>query len=64
LKRDARAICSHPIANGQRSCATAPKGRTHDCKRPVFLTKITFAGWGPSTHEAALPQRRRHASQI
>ena len=29
---------------GQRSCATAPKGRTHDCKRPVLLTKITLAG--------------------
>jgi hypothetical protein len=38
---------------GQRSCATASKGRTHDCKRPVLLTKITLAGWGPSTHEAA-----------
>src|ERR1700723_1373221 len=30
-----------------------PKGRTHDCKRPVFLTKKALASWGPSTHEAA-----------
>jgi hypothetical protein len=43
---------------GQRSCATAPKGRTHDCKRPVLFTKITLASWGPSTHEAASPLRR------
>jgi hypothetical protein len=55
---------------GQRSCATASKGRTHDCKRPVLLTKITLAGWGPSTHEAASlkektpPERGSHGSIV
>src|SRR3954470_24695196 len=34
-----------------RSCETAPKGRTHDCKRPVLRAKKTLASWGPSTHE-------------
>lgn len=34
---------------------TAQKGRTHDCKRPLLITKKTLASRGPSTHEAALP---------
>ena len=38
---------------GRRSSKAASKGRTNDCKRPVFLTKKTLASWGPSTHEAA-----------
>src|SRR5438132_1756190 len=49
---------------GQRSCATASKGRTHDCKRPVFLTKITLAGWGVAVGtEISLrpPHRSRRA---
>ena len=33
---------------------TAPKGRTHDCKRPTAHHKKTLASRGPSTHEAAL----------
>jgi hypothetical protein len=33
---------------------TAQKGRTHDCKRPLLITKKTLASRGPSTHEAAL----------
>ena len=32
---------------------TAQKGRTHDCKRPLLITKKTLASRGPSTHEAA-----------
>jgi hypothetical protein len=35
---------------------TAPKGRTHDCKRPLLITK-NLANRGPSTHEAALMQK-------
>ena len=45
---------------GRRSCKTAPKGRTHDCKRPVLLTKTllqvgaihTRGGllWPPALH--------------
>src|ERR1700743_2370278 len=27
------------IHQGQRSCETALKGRTHDCKRPLFITR-------------------------
>jgi hypothetical protein len=27
------------IHQGQRSCRTAQKGRTHDCKRPLLITK-------------------------
>jgi hypothetical protein len=27
------------IHQGQRSCETAQKGRTHDCKRPLLITK-------------------------
>src|ERR1700722_18412719 len=35
---------------------TAPKGRTHDCKRPTAHHKKTLASRGQSTHEAALRQ--------
>jgi hypothetical protein len=38
---------------GRRSCKAAPKGRTHDRKRPALFTKKTLASGGPSTHEAA-----------
>ena len=48
---DKASICGNH--QGQRSCEIAPKGRTHDCKRPVLLTKKALASWGPSTHEAA-----------
>src|ERR1700704_1031387 len=41
------------IHQGQRSCEIAQKGRTHDCKRPLLITKKTLASRGPSTHEAA-----------
>src|SRR4030081_1566712 len=40
------------IHQGQRSCEIAQKGRTHDCKRPLLITKKTLASRGPSTHEA------------
>ena len=40
------------IHQGQRSCETAQKGRTHDCKRPLLITQKTLANRGPSTHEA------------
>src|ERR1700704_4332480 len=42
------------IHQGQRSCEIAQKGRTHDSKRPLLITKKTLASRGPSTHEAAL----------
>jgi hypothetical protein len=48
---DKASICGNH--QGQRSCEIAPKGRTHDCKRPVLLTKKALASRGPSTHEAA-----------
>ena len=32
---------------GRRSSKAAPKGRPHDCKRPVSLTEKTLASWGP-----------------
>jgi len=48
---DKASICG--THQGQRSCETAPKGRTHDCKRLVLFTKKTLASWEPSTHEAA-----------
>src|ERR1700720_4389756 len=41
------------IHQGQRSCKTALKGRTHDCKRPLFITRKNSCKSGPSTHEAA-----------
>src|SRR5580693_22067 len=56
---DKASICGNH--QGQRSCEIAPKGRTHDCKRPVLLTKKALASWGPSTHEAVKkkePRRR------
>jgi hypothetical protein len=31
--------------------STAPKGRTHDCKRPALFTQKTLAIRGPSTHD-------------
>ena len=31
---------------GRRSSKAAPKGRPHDCKRPVSLTEKTLASWG------------------
>jgi hypothetical protein len=36
---------------------TAQKGRTHDCKRPLLITKKTLASRGPSTHEAAFDSK-------
>src|SRR3981189_214037 len=36
------------IHQGQRSCEIAQKGRTHDCKRPLLITKKTLASRGPS----------------
>src|ERR1700752_2771809 len=44
---------------GQRSCETALKGRTHDGKRPLLITKKALAGRGPSTHEAAYASSMR-----
>jgi hypothetical protein len=55
---DKASICGNH--QGQRSCETAPKGRTHDCKRPVLRTKKTLATWGPSTHEAASLEGNAH----
>ena len=55
---DKASICGNH--QGQRSCEIAPKGRTHDCKRPVLLTKKALASWGPSTHEAASWYIRRY----
>ena len=52
---DKASICGNH--QGQRSCEIAPKGRTHDCKRPVLLTKKALASWGPSTHEATYSGR-------
>jgi hypothetical protein len=42
------------LGKDRGSCEAALKGRTHDYKRPVLLTKKTLGSWRPSTHEAAL----------
>jgi len=38
-KSDILEASTRGIHQGQRSCKTALKGRTHDCKRPLFITR-------------------------
>jgi hypothetical protein len=45
------------IHQGQRSCRTAQKGRTHDCKRPLLITKKLLQVGGH-------PHMRRRCSQL
>src|SRR3977135_3417019 len=52
------------IHQGQRSCEIAQKGRTHDCKRPLLITKKTLASRGPSTHEAGSGEGRIRTPDI
>src|SRR3981189_2820080 len=56
------------IHQGQRSCEIAQKGRTHDCKRPLLITKkLLQVGGHPhmrrpyifSEIQVLLPSRKR-----
>src|ERR1700720_4013746 len=57
---DKASICGNH--QGQRSCEIAPKGRTHDCKRPVLLTKKALASWRVAVG-TAITRRPPHRSR-